>query len=659
MATDIERRLAAILSADVAGYSRLMARDESATVDTVERYRERIGELVREHRGRLVDFTGDNFLAEFPTATDAVACGVAVHGHTRSHGTSLPADRRMEFRIGIHVGEIRIEGERIYGHGVNTAARLQALAEVAGTCVSAAVFEQVRRTPGFSFDDLGPHEFKNLPDPVTVYRVRTSEVLPTKPTGAGDKPSIAVLPFVNMSPDPDQEFFADGMAEELISALAQVPGLRVIARTSAFSFKGTNADIATIGRKLGVSTIVEGSVRKARDRLRITVQLVEVAGGTPLWSEVFDRSIDDVFEIQDEIARTIVKTIQPKLTGVANSTLVSRSTESREAYELYLRAGDRIAHFDRWDTQGAIEMLREATSIDPEFADAWARLALAYSQQGFAFDPDPLWHAKAEAAVRRAFDLDPDNASAYLARGRILWSPACGFQHAPALRSLCRCLELQPGSNQARLWRSMVLLHVGLFDEARAGFDEVLEAEPDDVLTLNCIAQVAQFQARYDEAAHYMERAHRMDPNLWVHHSFMPPLRIYLGDFSGAEDALRKARQRLGDDPLLDSCDAMLWAKRGERALAEEALARAATERPSIAHAHHGRHYSAVAYALLGRPHEAIGMIHRAVETGMPNYGAFHDDPHLAVLRGEPEMEALLADLERQAAGFRAEFGRG
>ena len=249
----VDRRLAAILSADVVGYSRLMAEDEGATVDTVTEYREQVPKLVERHRGRVVDFAGDNFLAEFPTATDAVACAVEIQDVLRARNADVPTERRMEFRMGIHLGEVRVEGERIYGDGVNIAARLEGLAKPGGLSISSAVYDQVKRRSPLAFEELGAQRLKNIPDTVTVFRAmgsattRTS-VEPVAP--AQSLPSVAVLPFVNMSADPDQEYFADGMAEELINALTQVEGLRVTARTSAFSFKGTGADISTMAETL-------------------------------------------------------------------------------------------------------------------------------------------------------------------------------------------------------------------------------------------------------------------------------------------------------------------------------------------------------------------------------------------------------------------------
>jgi adenylate cyclase len=658
---DVEHRLAAILKADVAGYSRLMAQDEDETVRTRSDYREEIELLVRQHQGRLVDFRADDFLAEFSSALEAVRCAVQIQRTLEARNADLPDERRMELRVGVHMGDVRVDGDQIMGDGVNIAARLEGLAEVGGICVSGAVADQVRRKLDLELEDLGSRELKNIPDPVHVFRARWSE--PARPKAgrtavSPDMPSVAVLPFVNMSSDPDQEYFADGMSEELINALTQVKGLRVIARTSAFSFKGTNADIATIGRKLDVGAVVEGSVRKAGNRLRITAQLIDVAGGDHLWSDVYDRSLDDVFEIQDEIARTIVRTIGPKLLGESAAPLVTRRTESQEAYELYLRAVDRVSRMDRWDTRTAIEMLKDATAIDPDYADAWGQLALAYSQMEVTFDPDVRWHELAEQAVERAFELDRDNIDALHAHGRIVWSPRASFQHRTALRSYGRALELQPGSHGSRVWHSAVFLHVGLLDEAREGITAALRTQPDDALCLNIMAQVACYGGHLDEALEYADRAMRANPTFLFNHMFHPVYRLYLGDLAAGERGIEKSRQVLRDDPLIDASEALLWAKRGEETKALEALSRAMQDKPSLGHIHHAWHHAAQAYALLGKPVEAISRLRAASVDGLPQYPLFRDDPHLASLQAKPEMNQLLSDLKSEWNGYRSEFGR-
>ncbi len=478
----------------------------------------------------------------------------------------------------------------------------------------------------------------------------------TSPVDSGPM-SIAVLPFVNMSPDPDQEYFADGMAEELISALTKVPGLRVIARMSAFVFKGTNQDIVTIGARLRVAMIVEGSVRRLGGRLRVTVQLIEVSGGHQVWSERYDRALDDLFEVQDDIARRIVTSITPKLIDQGSEALIVRPTNSQDAYDLYLRAGEHLARLSSAETRKAVTMLDSATALDPHFAGAWARLSGACCLMDGWFDHGVHWHDKTDQALTRALELDPDNAEARMVQGRVLWTPRHGFRHREALRALEESLRSQPGSAAARLWHSLILLHVGLMTNAEEGLEELLATEPNDATVLQFIAQCMLFQFRFDAAQEYQARALAADPGHHFAQIFQPTVLLYQNDLAGAESALGVARQLLKDDPLLDGNEALLWAKRGERDHAEAAIARATDDRPSVSHSHHAWHYAAAAYAVLHEHSKAIALLRDSADAGLPNYPLFRDDPHLNALRTDSDMTTLLADLQREWTGYRAEFG--
>jgi len=653
------RRLAAILSADIAGYSRLMAEDEEATVQAVRAYREEVELLLRQHRGRLVDFTGDNFLAEFNSVVEGLRCAVQIQRALQARNADLRAGRRVQFRMGLHLGDIRVEGPQLFGDGVNVAARLEGLAEPGGICVSGSVHEQVRSAAEVSFRDRGTQPLKNIPDPVRVYDVQWADRARPEPAERDPgQPSVAVLPFVNMSSDPDQEYFADGMAEEIITALTRVKGLRVISRTSAFSLKGTNADIATIGSRLNVSSVVEGSVRKAGGQLRITAQLVDVAGGHHLWSDVYDRPVADVFEVQDEIARTVVKTIKPKLLGDPDEPLVSRATESQAAYELYLRAGDRIARHNPWDTRAGIAMLEGAVADDDKFAGAWARLALGCCQMANHFEPETRWHDRTDEALERVLALEPENAEARVVRAQALWGSRRGFRSREALHVLEEALRLQPGSTEARTWHSMVLFHIGLMAEAAEGLAEAHASEPTNPRILTFVGQNLFFQRRTEEAQDCFSRAFAIDPSHFYTHLFQPPLHLYRDDLVAAERALAKARRVLGEDSFLDASEALLWAKRGEPDRAGTSLARALENRLSLAHTHHALHWAAAALAVLGREEEAAQRLREAATTGLPNFPVFRDDPHFASCQSAPAMKRLLSELESEWSRFRQEFGR-
>ena len=341
-----QTRRPAILAADVAGYSRLMGVDEEGALARLKALRRELADpKIKEHRGRIVKTTGDGLLIEFASVVDAVRCAVEVQREMAERNANVPPDRRIEFRMGINLGDIIKDGRDIYGNGVNLAARLEALAEPGGICVSRVVRDQVRDKLDFSFEDLGEQQVKNIARPVRVYRVREGaaaieHVSPASPQllPLPDKPSIAVLPFQNMSGDPEQEYFADGMVEEIITALSRIRWLFVIARNSSFTYKGRALDVKQVGRELGVRYVLEGSVRKSGDRIRITAQLVEAASGSHIWAERYDRGVADIFAVQDEITERVVGAIEPELYAAENVRTQRKSPESLDAWECVIRA---------------------------------------------------------------------------------------------------------------------------------------------------------------------------------------------------------------------------------------------------------------------------------------------------------------------------------
>jgi adenylate cyclase len=647
------------MSADIVGYSRLMGMDSDTTVHRLEEHRASIASLIEEHCGRLVNFVGDNFLAEFSSASSAVECALSIQSALAKANAAVDPQSKMLLRIGLHLGEVRAEGERLFGQAINIAARIEGTAEPGGVCISEAVQQQIVTSPQFSLEDLGLQEFKNIKGSTRVYRVRPSEE--TAPEAVDPRDSdlsqaIAVLPFANMSADADQDYFGDGMAEEIINALAQIPGVRVIARTSAFRFKGTSTDVRSIGQILGASVVVEGSVRRSGNRLRITAQLVDTAAGHHLWSEVFDRDADDVFAIQDEIARRVVETARPKLfpPQTDSEPIIAAATDNQQAYELYLRAGTRLNHANRWDNKLAVTMLEEATELDPDFSEAWARLGSACCWLEFAFEPDAEWILRAEQAVERSLAIDQDNATAESVRGRLLWSPRRGFQHLEALSALERSLQLQPGGHEARLWHSLILLHIGLFDGAESGLERVVASDPENAMAVQSLGQLYAFSGRYEQASKCHSRALEIDPGNYYSMSFDPAAQLYAGDLDTSDRALDKARGLLPDEPLLDATEALLWARRGESQRAEDALARGEQSKRSVGHLHHCDHFSACALALLGDFDAAVARLTQAADTGFPNYPLFRDDTHFQRIQQEHlPMQNLMQDLENRWHGFR------
>jgi TolB-like protein/class 3 adenylate cyclase len=504
------RRLAAILSADVVGYSRLMAEDEAATVRTLTAYRKEIQGLVADHRGRVVDATGDNLLAEFPTALDAVECAVEIQRVLGARNAGLPEDHRMEFRIGVHLGDVTVEDDRLYGDGVNIAARLEGLAEPGGVCISAEVHGQVRHKLDLGYADLGEQAAKNIPDPVHAYglteraeaavgprrsarramlasaaallaavalavAVYWELVAPTLP--GAPITSIAVLPFEDMSPGSDQKWLGDGMAEELIEALSRIEALLVIARTSAFAQRG--ADIATIGEKLHVGAVVEGSVRRSGNQLRVTAQLIRVADRSHLWSASYDRELANVLAIQREIAREVAEAIRTELGVSATRSWLAASrytTPDVRAWELVQKAVDREQTYTEQGFRDEIVLTGQALAIDPEYAQAHAQHGWAYYLLWeFGFDPRGETLAKARASVERALALEPTNGSSHLLLVALSHRD-CDWEGAEA--RLVRALKDTPSHGSLRYAYGLHLLWTGRIEEAAPQFQRVAALEP-------------------------------------------------------------------------------------------------------------------------------------------------------------------------------------
>ncbi len=564
MAPEVERKLAAILSADVVGYSRLMAEDEAATVRTLTDYREEIAMLVRQHRGRVVDSPGDNLLAEFPTATDAVSCAVEVQGSLRVRNVTLPADRKMEYRVGIHLGEVRVEGDRIYGDGVNIAARLEGLAEPGGICISATVHEQVRNKLQVGYDDLGDQTVKNIPDPVRAYRVRLDEARAdsTKPTGQRwrrlkvaaayvaallllvavglwaswprplgllldltgasgppvdpglpGKPSIVVLPFENLSGDPEQEYFVDGVTEELTSALSRSPGLFVISRNSAFTYKGEPVNVADVGRELGVRYVLEGSVRKAEGRVRITAQLIDATQDTHLWSEQYDRELTDIFALQSEVADKILVSLVSEVRDAELELWGRARTRNVRAYDAWLRGAYEFEKFRRASNPEARRWFGRAIDLDPAYGEAHAMYGLTHLvEYAMYWGQDPQLLEIAEASTRRALELDPESASAWSMHANLAFSRG---EFSQALDAANRAIELMPNFDVFHLVRGYSLAGQGRFLPALQSIGQAFRLNPRGTATSLSIAAAVNYRAgRTAKAVELAELARDRNPDL-------------------------------------------------------------------------------------------------------------------------------------------------
>jgi adenylate cyclase len=546
--TTTTRRLAAILAADVAGYSRLMGADEVGTLEALKSHRrEVVDPAIAGHHGRIVKTTGDGILVEFASAVDAVTCAMSVQEQMAQRNT----EPHIQFRIGINIGDIISEVDDIFGDGVNVAARVENECEPGGVYLSGSAHEQVRGKTKFEFDDLGERSLKNIERPVRLYAARgakrASTIAPQAPEEAPlplpDKPSIAVLPFQNMSGDPEQEYFADGMVEDITTALSRFKSLFVIARNSSFTYKGRAIDIKTIGRELGVRYVLEGSVRKVGDRIRISGQLVEAATGGHLWADKFDGSSHEIFELQDRVTSQVVGVIAPKIERVEIEHAKRRSTENLVAYDYYLRG---LASYDEWTRAGneeAVRLLSKAVKIDPDFAGAISWVGAAYTQrliQGWTLDvtkdtDEALRHARMaieitredglvlgqsaatllffaaelDAAIsltERALRLNPNAALAWCISGWVQF--ICGFPNVAIDHNL-RALQLNPIDvlnflNFVSLARSHLVL--GRLHEARKWAEKAMTDNPAFLATLRTMAAIEATAGDLEKARHFVDR---------------------------------------------------------------------------------------------------------------------------------------------------------
>ena len=473
----MERKLAAILAADVVGYSALMEADEAGTFARVRAGRNELFEPeIAKHHGRIFKLMGDGLLAEFSSVVDAVECAVALQRGMVERNASVPEGKRIEVRIGINLGEVIVEGKDRYGEGVNITARLQELAEPGGICVSEKVSKEVEKKLAFGFEPMGERIVKNIAEPVRVYRVAgRPRASVTTPKAATDKPSIAVLPFVNMSGDPEQEYFAGGLTEDIITELSRFRNLLVVARNSSFTFKGQAVDVKEIGRKLGARYVVEGSVRRAGNRIRITAQLLESATGNHLWAERYDREMEDIFAVQDELVRAISGVIPGQLDRYAVENLRRKPPDNLTAYDCELRGRWALTHWNE-GLSVALEWFEKSIKADPDYALAQAGIALVYAYQIPAHGLSPeSTIACAREYAQRATILDDRNPTVQAYAG-LAYLLSC--EHELSRKHAERAVALNPNDSYALFVKANVLTYAGEMQEALEFFAKSERLDP-------------------------------------------------------------------------------------------------------------------------------------------------------------------------------------
>jgi len=591
MATeDFKRKLTAIFSADVAGYSRLMGEDEAATVKTLANCREVMASLIKQHRGRVVDSPGDNVLAEFVSVVDAVQCAVAVQKELQTRNAELPENRKMEFRIGINLGDVIDEKDRIYGDGVNIAARLEALAEPGGICISKTAFDQIETKLPLGYEFLGEQEVKNIAKPVGAYRVLMDagaagkvigEVRPRTKQLRGvaigatavliivavalaiwnfyfrpafepasvermayplpDKPSIAVLPLVNMSGDPEQEYFSDGITEQIITTLCKVPKMFVIARNSTFVYKGRPVKVSQVGEELGVKYVLEGSVQKSGDRVRITAQLIDTTKGHHLWAEHYDRNLSDIFALQDEIAKKVITALQVELTEGEQARLWARGTENLEAWLKFWQGLEHYRQRNPDDLILARQFFEEAIALDPQYADPYiymGQIHLTEVRQGLSKSPQKSVNQAFELA-QKALSLDELHPDVH---SLLAWVYLNKRQYENGIAACQRAVALYPNHSHSLFFLGIALSVSDRPHEAIAYFERALRLNPKDpVPALYGLGDTYRVMGRYEEAIPKLNKVLAIKPK------YFPALLNLAACYSslGREEEARETTEKI------------------------------------------------------------------------------------------------------------------
>ena len=612
----MERRLTAILAADVVGYSRLMGTDEAGTLSELKRLRsDLIDNKIAEHRGRIFKLTGDGLMAEFPSVVGAVACAAEIQRGMREQCAKMPIDRRIEFRVGVNLGDVIIEGSDVYGDGVNVAVRLESIAEPGGIAISGSVRDHVGNRLNLVFEDRGEQQLKNIEKPVLVYSILLEEPSDEMASTKDERPSIAVLPFNNMSGDPEQEYFSDGITEDIITDLSKISGLFVVARHTAFTYKGKPIKVQQIGHELGVRFVLEGSVRKAGTRVRVTGQLVSSKDGGHAWAERYDRDLTDIFAIQDEITHAIVEQLRVKLLPQEKMSIQRPPTDNVEAYNYYLKGRELFHRGSKSCYKAAREMFVKATELDPSYARAYAGIA----------DCDTFLYLRT---------TEPISFEAILATSE-------------------KALALDNGLAEAYASRGAALSAVKRYVEAEAEFEKAINLDPNSYEAHYFYARACVFQGKVEQATELFERAAAIKPDDYAAVCILVQFYNSLGRRQAAKEAARKGA-KLAERQLTLNPDDAKAAELGSGSLIEigefdrarEWTARALAIEPDNPVTHYN---AACAYAMLGDIDKSFELLERGIVMGGPEWGRWVEhDSMLDPLRHDPRYETLLETIRRR-----------
>jgi TolB-like protein/Tfp pilus assembly protein PilF len=628
---------------DMVGYTSLAQKDEALAVELLEEHRTLVRPTFRRHGGRIVGIAGDAFVVEFPSVLEAVLCAADIQSKLTKRNDEVPHEREFLLRIGIHLGDVIHKGKNVSGDAVNVASRIEPLAPAGGVCVTAEVYHSVANKVNYEFESIGSPPLKNVATPIEVFRItnfgRAVQAISSQPASL-PRNRIAVLPFVNMSPDPNDEYFADGMTEELIAVLSRTKDLGVIARTSVMVYKGRSRKISEIGRELSVSKIVEGSVRKAGDKVRLTVQLVDAQTEDHLWARSYDKELKDIFEIQSDIARRVGRALRVRLASEASSKL-GRQVVKSDAYILFLKGMQFRNKATEEGWRKAIEFFGAAISTEPDFADAIAALSICHCWLAyFAFEPPGEGYEEAKKLAMSALKIS-DVAEAHLS---LFW---VSFYHEAkweeAEQELRRALELNPSSAEARNYYSFWLANFGRTEDAIVEAERALELDPLSELSHVVTADVYAWVGKYDMAISKFKAVLDINPKLPIAHNDLGIAYLAMGKIREGVEELERSRELSEGTPFFKVNLAYGYAISGRR---DEAF-RIADELKEL---YNKRvlpaYFLSVVYAGLGEKQEALSWLEKAHDDRAIIFTPLlHIEPELASLRDEPRFKALLAKL--------------
>ncbi|MDG6933393.1 MAG: tetratricopeptide repeat protein [Nitrososphaerota archaeon] len=633
-----ERRLAAIMFSDIVGYTAMTRSNEELALELLEEHRGLLAPIFQKHRGRVVKTIGDAYLVEFTSALDALDCAVEIQQSLTRRNSDVTPVRKLDVRVGIHLGEVTIKGGDVYGDTVNVASRIEKLADPAGVAISAAVYEQVKGKTGHRIEEMGRFTLKNVEGMSLIYKV--------DPVKAENRPSrdehrkgrIAVLPLLNISGSKSDDFLADGLTEELISCLSTLSGLKVIARTTTMKYKGTKKGVVELGSELGVGAILEGSIRRAGNKLRVTVQLVDTENEENLWAENFNRELDDVLAIQQEIGTKVVESLKHVLGKGTERLERWKVTKNGEAYILYLEGRYHLAKHTQAEVIKALELFRKATEIDPDFASAYAMMAQCHLFLGFfGFITPQEGFDRAKPLLSKALELDKDQYVAHMLMGRYLIDREWNWVGAEA--EFRRAIELNPNSAEAHYRYALLLHNLGKHDEAIEEAKVAEELDPLSVSVTQVYGTILYYALRYGEAILTFQRAIEIDPGAALAHNNIGLAYFQTGDADRGLAEVKKAIELDPDNEMFKVDLCYIYTKLGKTAeaasLVEEAEKRS----------HHG-HVSPVAFAgmcaCLGKEDEAMQWLEKAFALHSPYLSSLKTERWFDPLRKREEFTGLL-----------------